>query len=70
MNNVLREPVAPPSYSRLIHTSWFHIGYVTKNAVRINPYRATGAELEFMLLVAFNSFPAEFAINGMSYLFI
>ncbi len=70
MNNVLREPVALPSYSRLIHTSWFHIGYVTKNAARIDPYRATVAELKLMLLVAFNSFSAEFAVDGMSYLFI
>lgn len=69
-NSVVGEPVAAAPYSRPIHTSWFHIGYVTKNAVIINPYRATGAEFEVVGHFALNSFRAEFAVDGGSYLLI
>lgn len=70
INSVLGEPVGAPAYSRPIHTSWFHIGYVTKNTVAINPYRAAGAGGELVEGLALNSFRAAFAEEGVSYLFI
>ena len=70
LNDVVGEPVAAPAYSRLIHTSWFHIGYVTKNTVAVNSYRATGACGEVVGSLALNSFRAALAEEGMSYLFI
>lgn len=69
-NSVVGEPVALSANGRLIHTSWFYIGYVTKNAAVIDPYRATGADFEVVGGFAFNSFRAEFAVNGRSYLLI
>ena len=69
-NSVVGEPVALSANGGLIHTSWFHIGYVTKNAVIINPYRATGAEFEVVGHFALNSFRAEFAVDCSSYLLI
>jgi hypothetical protein len=70
LNDLIREPVGAPAYSRPIHTSWFHIGYVTKNTVVVESYSATRAEVEVVVRFTFNSFRAEFAVEGISYLLI
>ena len=70
LNDLIREPVGAPAYSRPIHTSWFHIGYVTKNTVIVNSYSTTGAGGVLVGSLAFNSFRAEFAVEGISYLLI
>lgn len=64
------EPVALSADGGPIYTSWFHIGYVTKNTFTVDPYRATVAELEVVEILTLNSFRAEFAVDGMSYLLV